>query len=472
MTLIPDSMHAPEQAQQPDTQRAGWLARFWQKSAVWHWPLLLLLIVVVVIEAAWVVNLAATDAARYQCYGLTFWLGSSGRTLLPATQCSFMNQYPAGVPFHMLPPEYPPLTILLFSLPLLAPLPYYTLVFALLMTVVAGLICWLLVRVGARQAAPIFLLYLLLGTATLFQVRFDLLPAGCTLLCVIAAERGRWKTAYIALALGVLFKLYPIVMLPALFLAEQHAWLASQDYTFPQRRWLAQLWAQIRLWRWRNALLCVGLVVGIMGAFALLNFNQAIASPLQYFVQRPVQIESLESSIIWLGSLFGVAYTPVFTYGSFNVLSQLGGIISPTGTLLLLAGVIALLWLQWRCSIDFAQTMVGLVCVIMTTGKVFSPQYLIWLTPMLVYLYASGKTNRLWMYGWAAISVLTTVVYIYYSQIGTDPNAAPTILAALPGFFEVVTVRNLFLLVATLAFICGWWGVRQPKDTDGLSRMN
>jgi hypothetical protein len=469
MTLIPGSMYTSEQAQMPDIQKAGWLVRSWQKSASWHWPLFLLLIVVVVIEAAWVVDRAATDAVRYQCYGLTFWLGSSGRALLPSAQCAFMNPpYPTGLPFHLLPQEYPPLTILLFSLPLLAPLPYYTLVFALLMTGVAGLICWLLVRVGTWKAAPIFLLYLLLGTATLFQVRFDLLPAGCTLLCVITAERGRWKTAYFTLALGVLLKLYPIVMLPALFLAEQQAWLASQGYTSGQRGWLAQLWAQIRLWRWSNALLCLGLVVVIMGAFALLNFNQAIINPLQYFVQRPVQIESLGSSIIWLGSLFGVTYTPVFTYGSFNVVSPLGGIISPTGTLLLLAGVIALLWLQWSKKIDFAQAMVALVCVIMTTGKVFSPQYLIWLTPMLAYLYASGKTNRLWMYGWAAISVLTTVIYIYYSQIGTNPKEAPFILASLPGFFEVVTVRNLLLLVATLAFLCGWWGTRRSRDTKSI----
>src|SRR5574340_96767 len=32
-----------------------------------------------------------TDPARYQCYALAYWLGSSGLQLLPATQCSFLH---------------------------------------------------------------------------------------------------------------------------------------------------------------------------------------------------------------------------------------------------------------------------------------------------------------------------------------------------------------------------------------------
>jgi len=46
-------------------------------------------------------------------------------------------------------------------------------------------------------------------------------PAGLTLLCVIAAEQRRWKLAYVALALSFLLKIYPLLLLPPLFLAEQ-----------------------------------------------------------------------------------------------------------------------------------------------------------------------------------------------------------------------------------------------------------
>jgi len=34
------------------------------------------------------------------------------------------------------------------------------------------------------------------------------------------------------------------------------------------------------------------------------------------------------------------------------------------------------------------------------------------------------------------------------------------IIQTLPGFFELVALRNLLLAVTVLAYICGWWGVR------------
>lgn len=444
------------------------LASVWHRVSATRWPhwLLLLLAVALFCETGWLVALAPTDIAHYECYGLTFWLGSHATTLLPQAQCAFLSITSPQPALHMLPQEYPPLTLLAFSLPLLAPLPYYTLSFALLMVLVVAAIYWLLARSGARGAAPLFLLYLVLGTLAVVQERFDLLPAACTLICVLAAERGRWRTAYLALALGVLLKLYPIVMLPALFLAEQRAALATQTFVAESQAWLARTWESVRRWRWQNSLLFTGLVVAVTGGFALLNVNDALVGPLNYFVQRPAQIESLASSVIWVSSHFGVHYKIDFTFGSFNIESSLMRSISPVDTLLTVTGILGVLWLQWRNKIDLAQAFVALVCVLMTTGKVFSPQYLIWLIPLLVYIYACGNTNRTWMHCWAAISLLTTGIYlIYYSHLPdpskVDPATAAHIFATLPGFFEMVALRNVLLLVTTLAFVCGWWGVRR-----------
>ncbi len=283
-------MQIDKPAEQPEKKPAE---RFWQFATNRPFFLLPLLLAALFCEAAWLVYLTPTEAdlAHYECYSLTFWLGSHGATLLPQAQCAFLSISTPQPPLHMLPLEYPPSTILPFSLPLLAPLPYYPLGFALLMTLAAALIYWLLARSGARRAAPVFLLYLGLGTAAVVQERFDLLPAACTLICLLAAERGHWKTAYVALALGVLLKLYPLVMLPALFLAEQRAWLAEQGYTAEQESWLAGAWNAVRRWRWRNCLLFAALLIVVTGGFALLNYQDAIVSPLRYFLQRPPQIE-------------------------------------------------------------------------------------------------------------------------------------------------------------------------------------
>src|SRR5579871_2927476 len=174
-------------------------------------------------EAAWQIYLAPTDVTRYQCYALTFWFGKRAITWLPAGQCAFLPGSAPQSAFHLLPLEYPPLTVLLFSLPLLAPFPYYSLAFALLMLLIVGIVHWLLNRFHSQQAAWRLLLYLGLGASVLVQVRFDLLPAAFMLLCLIAADRKRWGIAYSALAIGVLLKLYPLIALPALFIAEQRA---------------------------------------------------------------------------------------------------------------------------------------------------------------------------------------------------------------------------------------------------------
>lgn len=460
----------------------------------WRLPLLLLLVVAIFCESAWLVFLTPNEAdiVHYECYGLTFWLGSSGTQLLPQDHCAFLRDTTSQPALHMLPQEYPPLTILLFSLPLLAPLPYYSLLFALLMTLLAGLIYWLLARADACRAAPIYLLYLLLGAAGVFQERFDLLPAACVLICVLAAERGRWRTAYIALALGVLLKLYPIVLLPALFLAEQRSWLdQASEPAWPARKLVKSTNGKRRVWesalqegekifhatharvavprprsafwRWRNCLFCVALLIVVTGVFALLNFNDAIISPLNYFLSRPPQIEALIGSVIWLGGHFGAPYTLDFNFGSLNINSSLTSLVSPVDTLLTIVGFLAVLWLQWRERITLVQAVVGLLCVLIATGKVFSPQYLIWLIPLLAYVYACGQTNRLWMGAWALISLLTTFIYVFYYSRLPDPHTARQVVQTLPGFFAVVTLRNLLLAMTVLAFVCGWLGTRPEK---------
>src|SRR5712692_11108788 len=57
--------------------------------------------------ASWQIFWPSTDAARYQCYALTFWLGSGATKLLPAAQCMFLHvSASAQPPFHMLPLDY------------------------------------------------------------------------------------------------------------------------------------------------------------------------------------------------------------------------------------------------------------------------------------------------------------------------------------------------------------------------------
>lgn len=406
-----------------------------------------------------------TDVLRYQCYARLFWHGSQGIQQLPDIQCSFLASFHVTAenipPFHLLPFEYPPFTLSIFSLPLVVPLPYYQIVFAGLMACTILGIYWLLLRYGPRGSGVACVLYLVLGAWATAEGRFDLVPAGLTLLSVIAAERQRWTLAYIALALGSLLKIYPLLLLPALFLAEQIATeriaQLSQPFTLPTL--LGEIWrtlSGVNRWRWKNVLIFFCLILGVSGIFAIINFQGAVISQLSYFVGRPVEIESTGSTILWLTTLLGHPATVVYTFGSVNIDSDLDDLVALAFDLFFILGVaLTILW-QWRGKFDLTQACIALLLVFVVTGKVFSPQYLIWLIPLLAY---SGAFNRLWLMLWGSVCLLTTIIYpFFFSQV-----VDITQLAAVPGFIEIVSVRNLLLVLITLAFFFNWWSLDQRR---------
>lgn len=443
-----------------------WVKLLDRRSILSYLPIVLA-ITLLFCGASWQMFHLHTDPGHYQCYALTFWQGNKGTNLLPDVQCSYLYQLgmpPGNVPaFRIVPFEYPPLTLLIFSPALLAPLADYQVAFAITMALVAILIYWLLQRFGPRGAGLVCAFYLVIGAWATAEGRFDLVPASLTLLSLIAAERKRWTLAYIALALSVLLKIYPLLLLPGLFMAEQidanrfYRPVASLTFrTLPREIWLTLRGA--RDWRWKNTLLLVSLIVMISGLFALLNFQGAFVSQVSYFTARPVQIESTGSTLLWLATLFGHPATVQYTFGSFNVISNLDDLVASLFEILFVIGYcMTILW-QWRGKLNLGQTFLALLLVFIVTGKVFSPQYLIWLIPLLAY---NQAFSRLWLILWSIVFILTTIVYPYYYSYVPDIRQLPN----TPGFVEIVALRNLLLLLITLAFLFNWWNLNRSRKT-------
>src|SRR5207302_5353942 len=109
--------------------------------------------------------------------------------------------------------------------------------------------------------------------------------------------------------------------------------------------------------------------------------------PLTYFGDRPIQVESLPASLMWLTSLVtGLPLTFKFTYGSLNMFGSPAQIIGSLSTPLLLVGLVYTYWLQWRGKIDLATSSLLTLLLVIGTSKVFSPQYLIWVAPLVAYV--------------------------------------------------------------------------------------
>ncbi len=411
-----------------------------------------------------------TDPARYQCYALTYWMGSVGAQLLPAVQCSFLHiSTTVQPPLHMLPLEYPPLTLIIFSVPIFAPLSYYQLFFAVFMALVSAYIYWLLLRYGPRGSALAFVFYIFVGVLALVQERFDLVPAACTLLCLIAAERKQWTTAYIALAFGFLIKIYPILFLPALFVAEQQdrQSIYIPEQPFSHKSLPVALWHTLlstRRWHWKNTVLFFSLFLGITGFFAIFNLRGAILSQVSYFANRPLQVESIGSSLLWLGSLIGFPVHIEYTFGSINIVSALGGAVSYFSEILFIVGYIYSLYLQWRGKLDVVQTCIALLLIFIATGKVFSPQYLIWIIPLLAY---SGASDKIWLVAWGSLSLLTTIIYPYLYTRVYDAAKIPYV----PGFIQIVTARNMLFVFLTVAYLFNWFQMRRRHSLSSNEKI-
>ncbi|GAC1563374.1 MAG: hypothetical protein PVS3B3_07910 [Ktedonobacteraceae bacterium] len=404
--------------------------------------------------ASWQIFTWYTDAGKYECYSTAFWHGVSALKSLPVPQiqCRFITHPLPGTNFitndtliqimrthnvpawfvsfvaaqsptqalHALPHEYPLLTIIPFSFGLVTSAHWYQVAFAISMILLAGIIYAMLRMWRSQSAAIAFALYMVVGCWATAGARYDVIPAGFTLGALLLAERRRWRWAYTLLAVATMFKFYPIVLVPA-FLIAQH-----------KSRYM--LWHK---W-WKGPDVFVFVCAAITAVSLLLSVEGTLG-PLSYFGDRPIQAESTAASILWVGSFFGFPLHYAATYGSLNMLSPLSSIVSPMMSLLLITGLAYVCWLQWRGKIQLSVSLMLMLLVVICTGKVFSPQYLLWIIPFVAYI---GECNKRWLASWMGIGLLTTWIYPYIYSATKVFLRVPSI----PTFNPVVFTRNALLI--------------------------
>jgi len=274
-----------------------------------------------------------------------------------------------------------------------------------------------------------------LGATT--YARFDLVPAllaGVAL--VLLSSRPRVAAAAAALATG--FKLWPALVLPAL--------------------------AAPRGSR-RGVVLTVAAVGTVLVAAAVLVGGWArVISPLTWQADRGLQIESVAATPAIVGwALAPAGFDITFSeYNAFEItgdgtggLARLSGVLSVLGA----AGLVAL-WLRaWRRAEALAP---GTVCwlalcavsVFVVTGKVLSPQYLLWLLPMAAaaVLVADDRSLRRWA---ALLLVTTAATQLVFPELYGHLTA--------PGERTGVAVSALVLRNVLLLWLAAWATARAVR---------
>ena len=114
------------------------------------------------------------------------------------------------------------------------------------------------------------------------------------------------------------------------------------------------------------------------------------------------------------------------------------------------------IWQQWRGKLDVVQSCIALLLVFIAFGKVFSPQYLIWLMPLLAY---TSALDGFWLLSWGSISLLTSIIYPYLYTRTTNV----LLVQYVPGFIQAVAVRDALFVLVTLAYLFNWFQIRRRK---------
>jgi len=280
------------------------------------------------------------------------------------------------VPYRDFGVEYPPGALPVFAVPAIGHdgFSLYNREFQILMALcgVGALLAMTLAlrslaASGERLAAALAfaaLAPLVLGSVIVY--RYDLWPAALAVAGLAGVLAGRQRLGFASLGLGIAAKLFPAVLLPPA---------------------LAYVW---RTRGRREALLCLGAAAAVV-AVVILPFlalaPHGVWTSVERQATRPLQIESLASGVLLAAhQVGGLAITMESSRGSQNLTGSLPDALGTASSALL---VLALLGI-WAAAARGPATSERLVrfsaasvVAFIALGKVLSPQFLIWLIPLV-----------------------------------------------------------------------------------------
>jgi Glycosyltransferase family 87 len=215
----------------------------------------------------------------------------------------------------------------------------------------------LLAAAAVAGASPVLVGPVFLNT-------YDLFAAALTAAAVLAFVLRRERLAYVLLALAVAAKVYPLVLLPLV---------------------LVDTWER----GGRDAVKRA--VVWFAGVLALVHLPFLVVGPgglrYSYWLQlrRGLEVESLAGGFLLVLDRVGLHQVTMRdeSPGSRNVVGTLADALATLSSLVVIAAVILVVWLYVRRNRDFLLAAGAAVTAFVAFGKVLSPQYVVWLVPIV-----------------------------------------------------------------------------------------
>jgi uncharacterized membrane protein len=279
-----------------------------------------------------------------------------------------------AVPYRDLAIEYPPGALPLFIAPALftSTRSMYDHAFAGMMLMVAAVLMAVVRRIGRElqrgsETAPrprlvVPVLIVVLGSVAV--TRFDLVPAALMTTSLLLVIKGRHRLGALALGIAIAVKLYPAVALPLIIIhvARRAGYRAAAGATA----------------------IVVGVVAAAYAPFVLLSAG-GVRYSLSVQLFRSLEIESIGGSLyVAIHRAFGIPLAKQTSYYDFG--SHSAHTIGLVSDALGLA-IIGALWIAYGLTHASPASLVRYTAAAVTAfvafGKVLSPQYLLWLVPLV-----------------------------------------------------------------------------------------
>jgi len=205
-----------------------------------------------------------------------------------------------------------------------------------------------------------------LAIGSMLLSRFDLWPAALIAAALAAFVAGWMRTGSVLLGVAISAKLYPAVLVP---LVVTYIWRREGR---------------------REALACLGLLVGVvMAVFApfLALSPHGVWHSLTVQLSRPLQIESLGAALLVAAHhLWGYTVTMESSHGSQNLSGHTAHVFSVVSSVLQILALLTVWTLFARGAASRERLVVfsaAALAAFVALGKVLSPQFLIWLVPIV-----------------------------------------------------------------------------------------
>jgi len=203
-----------------------------------------------------------------------------------------------------------------------------------------------------------------IAVGPIFLAAYDLFPAMLVAGALLAFVRRHERLAYALLGLAVAAKVYPAVLLPI---------------------------ALIESWERGGRELVKRGLVWFLGTVVLVHLPFAIAGPgglrFSYWVQlkRGLEVESLGGAILLVLDRLGIRHAVLRDEapGSKDAVGTLATAIGVVSTVAVVATVLLVAWLYWRRRRDTMLAAAAAVTAFVAFSKVFSPQFVDWLVPLV-----------------------------------------------------------------------------------------